>query len=104
VRLASHKALCAHGTCAVACKSIPHRSIAVGMLLQHDNVGGCSVLLVCRYNHFAGRLGLTMPETAMLLKRYPVEHHEFHWGQGTLTHADTAYQLWRGGLNISTLC
>lgn len=59
---------------------------------------------VCRYNHYAGRLGIPMPETAALIKRYPIEHHEFHWGQGTLSHADTAYQLWRPGLALDTLC
>ena len=31
------------------------------------------------YNHYAGRLGMDMPETAALLKRYPVDWHEFCW-------------------------
>ena len=31
------------------------------------------------YNHYAGRLGLAMPETAALLKRHPVDWHEFSW-------------------------
>lgn len=56
------------------------------------------------YNHYAGRLGIPMPETAKLLSRYPIEHHEFHWGLGTLSHADTAYQLWRPGLSAASLC
>jgi hypothetical protein len=65
-----------------------------------------SACLPCcrRYNHYAGRLGIPMPETAKLLSRYPIEHHEFHWGLGTLSHADTAYQLWRPGLSAASLC
>lgn len=57
-----------------------------------------------RYNHFWGRLGIQMPETAALIKRYPLESHDFHWGQGTLTHADTASVLWRPGLSSASLC
>jgi hypothetical protein len=30
------------------------------------------------FNHFAGRLGIPMPETATLLSRHPVEFHTFH--------------------------
>lgn len=70
----------------------------------------CAAVCVCvhthlhRYNHYAGRLGIRMPETAALLSRYPLEHYEFHWGATTLTHADTAYQLWRPGLGTPSLC
>ena len=31
------------------------------------------------YNHFVGRLGMSMPETAQLLKRHPVDWHLFSW-------------------------
>ena len=31
------------------------------------------------YNHFVGRLGMSMPETAQLLKRHPVDWHVFCW-------------------------
>lgn len=31
------------------------------------------------YNHYAGRLGLKLPEVAKLLARYPVDWHEFCW-------------------------
>lgn len=64
----------------------------------------CGACSCARYNHYAGRLGIPLPETAKLLSRYPIEHHEFHWGQGTLSHADTAYQLWRPGLSAASLC
>jgi len=64
----------------------------------------CALHPPCRYNHYVGRLGIKLPETAALIRRYPLEHHEFHWGQGTLSHADTAYQLWRPGLSATTLC
>lgn len=56
------------------------------------------------YNHFAGRLGMELLETQKLLRRHWPEHHEFHWGQGTLTHADTATMLWQWGVNGSTVC
>eukprot|EP00775_Hariotina_reticulata_P012300 gene12300-12436_t len=56
------------------------------------------------YNHFVGRLGLKMPETAALLAKYWPESYRFHWGLGTLTHADTAAELWRPGIDSSTLC
>eukprot|EP00878_Enallax_costatus_P000309 GHUV01000382.1.p1 GENE.GHUV01000382.1~~GHUV01000382.1.p1 ORF type:complete len:631 (+),score=126.39 GHUV01000382.1:267-2159(+) len=49
------------------------------------------------YNHYAGRLGIPMPETAALLKMFWPEWQEWHWGSGTLTHAGTAAQLWRPG-------
>jgi hypothetical protein len=64
----------------------------------------CCPCFTHRFNHFAGRLGIPMPETAALIRRYPVESHEFHWGQGTLTHADTATVLWRAGVGTGTLC
>ncbi|WIA13695.1 hypothetical protein OEZ85_007252 [Tetradesmus obliquus] len=51
------------------------------------------------YNHFAGRLGLAMPETAAVLQAYWPEWQEFHWGLGSLTHGDTAGLLWRAGVN-----
>jgi len=31
------------------------------------------------YNHFVGRLGMKLPETARLLSRYPVDYYEFCW-------------------------
>ena len=56
------------------------------------------------YNHFVGRLGMKLPETAALLAAYPVDYALFCWGAATLTHADTATQLWRKGLKKTTLC
>lgn len=56
------------------------------------------------YNHFVGRLGMESPETARLLRRNWPEHHEFHWGLGTLTHADSATLLWQLGVSDSTVC
>lgn len=56
------------------------------------------------YNHFVGRLGMRLPETARLLSRYPVDYYEFCWGSCTLTHADTARALWRPGVTRGTLC
>ncbi|KAI8464660.1 MAG: chondroitin AC/alginate lyase [Monoraphidium minutum] len=56
------------------------------------------------YNHFVGRLGMSMPETAKLLRRHPVDWHAFCWGLGTLTHADTARDLWRAGVTPEALC
>lgn len=50
------------------------------------------------YNHFVGRLGLKMPETAAILQAYWPEWQEFHWGLGSLTHGDTAGVLWRSGV------
>jgi hypothetical protein len=35
-----------------------------------------------RYNHYAGRLGIPMPETAKLLAAHPVEHFSFHCESG----------------------
>jgi hypothetical protein len=32
----------------------------------------------CSYNHYAGRLGIPMPETAKLLAAHPVEFFSFH--------------------------
>lgn len=29
------------------------------------------------YNHYAGRLGMALPETARLLARNPVDYYEF---------------------------
>lgn len=31
------------------------------------------------FNHFAGRLGMRLPETARLLARHPVDYYEFCW-------------------------
>lgn len=56
------------------------------------------------YNHYVGRLGLKLPETAAVLKANPVDWFTFSWGLATLTHADTAGDLWRSGLSGSTLC
>lgn len=56
------------------------------------------------YNHYVGRLGLRMPESASLLSRYAPEWQEFCWGLGTISHADTASLLWRRGVQLSTMC
>lgn len=56
------------------------------------------------YNHFVGRLGMKLPETARLLARSWPDTYSFSWGLGTLTHADSASQLWRSGLKASALC
>uniref|UniRef100_A0A383V947 Alginate lyase domain-containing protein n=1 Tax=Tetradesmus obliquus TaxID=3088 RepID=A0A383V947_TETOB len=56
------------------------------------------------YNHFVGRLGLKMPETAALLARSWPEWQEMQWGLGTITHANTAQSLWRDGIKDYTLC
>lgn len=56
------------------------------------------------YNHYAGRLGMELPETAKLLRKYWPESHEFHWGLGTLTHADSAQSLWQLGVTRPTVC
>ena len=45
------------------------------------------------YNHFAGRRGLQLPQTAALLAQCRPEGYEFHWGLGSLTHANTAATL-----------
>jgi hypothetical protein len=45
-----------------------------------------------------------MPETARLLSRHPIEWFAFSWGLGTLTHADTAGELWRAGVGQASLC
>lgn len=37
-----------------------------------------SVCVVCSYNHYAGRLGIPMPETSKLLAAHPVEFFSFH--------------------------
>jgi len=55
------------------------------------------------YNHYVGRLGMSMPETQKLLQRTWPDWYTFHWGQGTLTHGDTAQYLWRNGVNTSTI-
>jgi hypothetical protein len=55
------------------------------------------------YNHFVGRLGMKLPETARLLAAFPVDYYTFSWGLGTLTHANTAGDLWRAGLSRATL-
>ncbi|WIA13951.1 hypothetical protein OEZ85_002521 [Tetradesmus obliquus] len=56
------------------------------------------------YNHYVGRLGLKMPETAALIKRHYVDWYAMHWGGGTLSHANTAGSLWRAGLRPFTVC
>ncbi|GBF99458.1 hypothetical protein Rsub_11944 [Raphidocelis subcapitata] len=56
------------------------------------------------YNHYAGRLGMPMPETAALLRRYPLDYFEFSWGAATLTHAGTAPALWRAGISDKAVC
>ncbi|KAF6262671.1 chondroitin AC/alginate lyase [Scenedesmus sp. NREL 46B-D3] len=56
------------------------------------------------YNHYVGRLGMRLPETAALLARSWPEWQEFHWGSGTLTHAETAQPLWRTGVTSTAIC
>eukprot|EP00879_Flechtneria_rotunda_P022507 GHRR01023758.1.p2 GENE.GHRR01023758.1~~GHRR01023758.1.p2 ORF type:complete len:279 (+),score=87.28 GHRR01023758.1:1347-2183(+) len=56
------------------------------------------------YNHYVGRLGMKLPETAALLARSWPEWQEFHWGLGTLTHANSAQYLWRSGITATSLC
>jgi hypothetical protein len=45
------------------------------------------------YNHYHGRRGLPMPQTAKLLSANRPEKYVFHWGLGTLTHYGTAEVL-----------
>lgn len=56
------------------------------------------------YNHYVGRLGLAMPETATLVANNWPDYFTFHWGLATLTHADSAAQLWRPGVSAASLC
>eukprot|EP00775_Hariotina_reticulata_P003960 gene3960-4213_t len=56
------------------------------------------------FNHYVGRLGIKLPETAALISRYNPDWYEFHWGLGTLTTADTASMLWRRGVLRSIMC
>jgi hypothetical protein len=56
------------------------------------------------YNHFVGRLGMKMPETAALLQRHPVDWYNMCWGLATLTHANSAQDLWRPGVTRDALC
>lgn len=59
------------------------------------------------YNHYVGRLGMHMPETAALLRRVHLpEWYELYFGAGTLTHSDSASDLWvpgiRAGFKVCT--
>jgi hypothetical protein len=56
------------------------------------------------FNHFVGRLGMWMPETAALIARRWPDFYEFHWGLTTLTHADSANMLWRSGVRAASMC
>ena len=56
------------------------------------------------FNHYVGRLGMWMPETALLLSRNWPDWFEFHWGLTTLTHADAARHIWRRGVKNSIIC
>lgn len=56
------------------------------------------------HNHFVGRLGMKMPETAALLAGNWPEWQSFHWGLGSLSHAGTAGELWRPGVQHAALC
>jgi hypothetical protein len=38
-------------------------------------------------------MGWPMPQTAALLTKHRPEGYVFHWGAGSLTHADTAAEL-----------
>jgi hypothetical protein len=56
------------------------------------------------YNHYVGRLGLSLPETQRFIRNRPQDWFSFHWGLGTLTHADSASMLWRNAVATSTSC
>eukprot|EP00775_Hariotina_reticulata_P012621 gene12621-12751_t len=56
------------------------------------------------YNHYAGRLGLDMPETAALLANNWPEYYSFCWGLSTATHAESASLLWHLGLTEQAAC
>jgi len=56
------------------------------------------------FNHYVGRLGMWLPETAALISKNWPDWYEFHWGLTTLTHADSATYLWRRGVTNSTIC
>ena len=51
------------------------------------------------YNHYAGRRGFDLPHTRRLLRSFWPEYYTFHWGAGSLTHADSAKYLWTPGLD-----
>jgi hypothetical protein len=56
------------------------------------------------FNHYVGRLGMWLPETATLLSRWWPDWFEFHWGLSTLTHADAATHIWRRGVKNTIIC
>lgn len=47
------------------------------------------------YNHYKGRMGWEMPNTAAMLAKHRPEDYVFHWGLGTLTHYKTAELLYK---------
>jgi hypothetical protein len=47
------------------------------------------------YNHYKGRMGWDMPNTAAMLAKHRPEDYVFHWGMGTLTHYRTAEVLYK---------
>lgn len=51
------------------------------------------------YNHFANRLGLYMPETSALLQHMWPDWYELYFGLSTLTHGNTASELWVPGIH-----
>eukprot|EP00878_Enallax_costatus_P021549 GHUV01022820.1.p1 GENE.GHUV01022820.1~~GHUV01022820.1.p1 ORF type:complete len:106 (-),score=20.97 GHUV01022820.1:1547-1864(-) len=67
----------------------------------HDSASigtGLQCLSICRevgYNHYKGRMGWEMPNTAAMLAKHRPEKYVFHWGLGTLTHYRTAEVLHR---------
>jgi hypothetical protein len=82
---------------------IPNSELRDGVKYLRDvgrNGGGWEI----GYNHYVGRLGLRMPETQRLLQRKWPDWYEFHWGLGTLTHADSAALLWRPGVRRDIIC
>ena len=81
--------------CATPCIMLQLRSDFIKIVLLVP-------LLQIAYNHYVGRRGLEMPWTRKLLERYWPEGTDFHWGTGTLTHADTAKWLWVPGVNPIT--
>lgn len=56
------------------------------------------------YNHYVGRLGMRMPQTQALIKRYYVDWYDLHFGLGTISHANTAALLWRTGMKQQSMC
>lgn len=77
--------LTVHSLTSCRCRCcLPHLPSGIGFLPCGWEVG---------YNHYHGRRGLPMPQTAKLLSANRPEKYVFHWGLGTLTHYGTAEVL-----------